>query len=1148
VLREIVRFEWRYHTRQPAFFAAALFFLLLGFGLTATGFGPENVAVNSPYLVMQSFAFMTLFALFAVAVFASNAVLRDDEYRMRDIVFSTPVSSLVFVTGRFAGAFLATLTTVAFSAIGMIAATFMPWLDRDRVAAFGALRYLYPFAVITIPNVLFATALLFAAARLTRNAIATYTAAVAVYILYFVCAALTNSPLMAGSKPGGGGEMLPALLDPFALTAFYDVTQQWTAAVKNARFVPLVGTLLINRILWLAGAAGIWLAALRVRVAPAVASSASRTPAPIRPPRSRRILLSPSSPYLARTLMELRTFFTKSTLLLFLLWIGLAASQIYSDVLDAEYGSTLVPHTSLILAALQQPLWIITMVLIIYHSAEMFWREQHFRAASIVDTTPVSASVMIAAKWTALGALIALPILGGIATGVALQLARGFTDVQPLLYLSLFYFTGLPLLLYAGAALLIHALSPNKYAGMIFVLLFALASRRAASIGLDHELWRFASGPPVAYSEMNGFGHYARAFHEFMLYWTMWALLFVALATILWRRIGASLKERLRLLRRPGRAAAALFALVVLTGSRVYYETNIVREHGSTNATLDWKANYEKAYKRIAALPRPRITSVDTEVDLFPRQRRDRIRGRYILLNETSSPVPSIYVSVRREAHIAALAIPHARVTPDEAFGMYRFTLDKALAPGERTELRFDLTFEQPGLSGEKRDDAVVENGSLLLSFLRFPTIGYHRTYELNDPRQRQKRGLGAVNVLALDDLGGEEPAADEWIDLQATVSTDADQTAIAPGRLEGSWQRGGRRWFRYRAESPIVNRFAVASARYAVARRQHGAVTLELFYDPAHALNVAHMLDSAAAALDVMQPRFGAYPQHVLRLVEVPIYAPFAGFAMPGMILLREDRAFLTDARDPRRPDLVARRVAHEVAHQWFGGRLVAANVAGASTITESLTKYAELLVIDRMHGRDAVRQLLAIELDRYLAGRANDERSEVPLSRTTEQAYLYYSKGAIVMWAMRDLLGEAAMDRAILGLMDERHPTTDDLVRHAGGGPLVDQWMRQIVLYDLRLDSIRTQHRPDGRWDVHLRIDAAKHRGDDTALTLEEPIEIAVEGESGVLDSRKHSLKSGMNEIALIVAARPVGATVDPWITRIDRNPGDNTKAVVE
>ena len=223
------------------------------------------------------------------------------------------------------------------------------------------------------------------------------------------------------------------------------------------------------------------------------------------------------------------------------------------------------------------------------------------------------------------------------------------------------------------------------------------------------------------------------------------------------------------------------------------------------------------------------------------------------------------------------------------------------------------------------------------------------------------------------------------------------------------------------------------------------------------------------------------------------------AGYALPETVYLREDRGFLTDARDPDRPDLVARRVAHEVAHQWFGHRVHTANVEGASMIVESLAKYSELLIVERMRGREQVRQLLEIELDQYLSGRAGETYAEVPLYRVDSQPYLFYNKAAVVLFAIRDLLGQEAMDRAIRAMMREPRPTSADLVRHlravadAGQGALIDQWTREIVLYDLRVDAARTRRRADGRYDVTVRVAAGKSRaegrGNEQPLAFDEP-----------------------------------------------------------
>ena len=144
--------------------------------------------------------------------------------------------------------------------------------------------------------------------------------------------------------------------------------------------------------------------------------------------------------------------------------------------------------------------------------------------------------------------------------------------------------------------------------------------------------------------------------------------------------------------------------------------------------------------------------------------------------------------------------------------------------------------------------------------------------------------------------------------------------------------------------------------------------------------------------------------------------------------------------------------------------------------------------------------------------------------------------------------------MNRALRGLMQERRPTSVDLVRHlhavanASQSALIDQWMKDIVLYDLRVDTAEAHRRADGRYDVTVRIGAGKSRadgrGNEQPIALDEPVEIAIATDSKVLDSRRHLLRRGANEIRLTVDSPPSSVTVDPRITRIDRNPQDNVK----
>ena len=64
MIKDVVAFEWRYHTRQASFIAAALIFFLFGFALTARAFGPANVNIDSPYSIAQTVALLSLFSVF----------------------------------------------------------------------------------------------------------------------------------------------------------------------------------------------------------------------------------------------------------------------------------------------------------------------------------------------------------------------------------------------------------------------------------------------------------------------------------------------------------------------------------------------------------------------------------------------------------------------------------------------------------------------------------------------------------------------------------------------------------------------------------------------------------------------------------------------------------------------------------------------------------------------------------------------------------------------------------------------------------------------------------------------------------------------------------------------------------------------------
>ncbi|NVI98543.1 hypothetical protein HV824_10455 [Myxococcus sp. AM009] len=1179
---ELLRFEWRFQTRQAAFLVAVAAFLGMAFVFVGTGYGPDNAHINSPASVMQSLGFLSLFSSFVLSASCANAALRDSEHRMEALVYATPISKLTYLSVRLAGALLAALAVFTVAALGLMLAPWVLDVDPERRASWEVLRYAWALAVMVLPNLLFAASLLFAVATLTRSALATYVGAVFLYALYFVGALLGDSPLMAGAAPQTPEAVArAALLDPFGLSAFFAQTRYWTEHERNTRLLGLEGAFLHNRLLWLGVSAGV-LAFVYQRFAFRAASGAKprriepEAAAPGRVPyrpvegdrdegtRFRAALVS-TLKVEAGAILKGRAF-----LALMALWVFVLGMEVAASATQAEYGTRLLPTTGLLLQAIHPPLFLFGALCLVYFGAELVWRERVVRLSDLLDATPASSAVFYLSKLAVLG--LQVLALTGSAVGIAVlfQLSRGYRHLEPELYLSLLYFAGLPLLLFAVAVLWLQTLSPHRYVGMFLGLLLALAMRQGGLVGLEHGLLRYASGPPLRYSDMNGLGAGVHGFNAYMVYWSALAGVLGLLTCGLWRRgVSPPLRARFAALprvwgRRGVTAVAACLGLFVLAGGFIFHGTNVLNRYETRAQLADWKADYEKAYQRHESLPQPSIVAVKARVDLYPEEARYRTTGSYVLENRTRAPIQRVWLSVRRDVHHATLALPGARqVHHDSRFGMAAFELDTPLPPGAKTELTFALELARRGIRDGARDTSIAANGSFISNLEAFPAIGYRKGYELVDARERRQRGLPEtprVEAEAEGDLGLAEGGGGQrtWTTLDLTVSTSDTQLAVAPGALRQTWHEGDRRVFRYVMERPMLNWFAIVSARYAVRKARHLGVDVEVYYHPGHAHNVERMLRAATRSLDLLGAQLGPYPHPQLRIVEVPATWGFGALALSNTIYYPEHRGFLTAPGEQGTVDLITRRIAHEVAHQWWGHQVDPVSGPGGLLITESLAKYAEQRVLKALHGEAQVRQVLAFDLDRYLRGRAEEDGEEPPLLQTRDEPYLYYGKGAVVMRALEDLLGEAALDRALRELV-QRHahprpqPTARDLLAllhdetTEATRPLVDQWLTEVVLYDLKVESATCEPLADGRYRVTARMSASKHarrNGQGVPLPLDESLDVAVfagppdaSSDDAPLYAAKHRFTDGITEVSLTVDERPAYISVDPFLRRISR-----------
>jgi hypothetical protein len=262
------------------------------------------------------------------------------------------------------------------------------------------------------------------------------------------------------------------------------------------------------------------------------------------------------------------------------------------------------------------------------------------------------------------------------------------------------------------------------------------------------------------------------------------------------------------------------------------------------------RAEYEKRYRRYRDVAQPRVTDVYADVDIFPGERWVEISGRYILVNKAGTPIDSIHVTLD-----PAVTINHlhpegeAAVWSDEELGYHIYELAQPVPPGGGTEITFDLTVAERGFANNNPNTHIVANGTFFSNAHYFPGIGYDSGGELIDRNKRRKHGLPpVVRMAAVDDTFARRntyvSSDADWIDFETTVSTAPGQIAIAPGYLVKEWEEGGRRYFHYKMDRPILNFYAYLSADYAIRHDTWNEVAIDVYYHEPHAYNLDRMID----------------------------------------------------------------------------------------------------------------------------------------------------------------------------------------------------------------------------------------------------------------------------------------------------------------
>jgi ABC-2 type transport system permease protein len=1156
------------------------------FASVSVGLGSDKIHPNAPQALDGLIGTLSHFGVMVTAAVFGQAVYQDVEIGLDPLIFTTGVGKKSYLGGRFLGALAFAMLILGSIGLGLWAGTRMPFVDAGLFGDNRLSYYLWPYAITVLPNVFFTGVIFFSLAVRLRSMTPVYTGAV-VFAIGYMLAQISIDP---------ENRELAALLDPLGFRASSLVTRYWTVAEKNTLLIPLTGTLLQNRLLWLAVAAA-WLAltfrtfrfahgtergSARVErapgdVVPARAARGRVEALPARPSRSGPASLALFArltwTYLRETVSSV---YFGVIVLAGALFVGVAVVQ-----LDTLWGTPTYPVTRSIIEVVGASFSLFMLVIVAFYAGELTFRERDAQMDSMTDALPVPTWLPFAAKLSCLllvPAVLQLVVLFG---GVLIQTVQGYHRYELGLYLEGLF--GLQLVRYWLLAVLcfaIHAILQHKYIAHFAVVVFYMALAFLHKLQLEHNLYRYADTPDYPYSDMNGYGHLLRGVFWFDAYWAAGAALLVILAYLSWQRgLERRLSARWRVARArfsvPVRLASSVFLLAfALLGAFIYFNTNVLNGYQPAHEREQKNAEYEQRYQAMSSLPQPRVTGIELWIDIFPDTDPPslRARGTFALKNKTPAPVSTVLVNLSPDFPYDVLRIGNmpGPTRTDTRLGVYTFELDPPLEPGATSTLEFDVPFRPRGFTNDTPWTSVVKNGTLFSSE-NLPTLGYRENRELSLDNERKKYGLAPKPPMApasdLDARRNTYVAQDaDWVSFEATVSTSRDQMAIAPGYLQREWLEGDRHYYHYAMDSPMLDLSAVLSARYRVKRDRWQDVALEIYYQPGHEYNLERMMQSMKDTLAYCTANFGPYQHRQVRILEFPRYERFAQ-SLPNTIPFSEAIGFIAkvDPEDPKDVDYPYYVTAHEVAHQWWAHQVIGGNVQGATMLSESMSQYTALMVMKTAFGPRQMKRYLRYELDRYLEGRGLERKREVPLVQVEDQQYVYYNKGSLSLYALQDYIGEDKVNRAARSFLESvkfqeppytaapellafiRQQTPPELAY------LVDDLFENITLYRNRVNSATYRRRDDGRYELRLAVTAQKIRADGLGNELNQPladlIEVGAVDENGVAVSlEKHWIESSETELTLLVDSAPVKAGIDPLNKLIDREPEDNVMRAVE
>ena len=1201
MFKEFFLFEIRYRIRQYLPYIFFIIVFLLAFGVVTStqiqvGEYLGNINVNAPYAIFSLNTNMFIIGVLLITGIMSASATRDFDSNFYQILFTKPISKAGYLFGRFSGGAVIALFSLMGTYLAFLIGPFMPWIEPERIGPFMGTAYLYSFLLIVIPNTIFTGAIIFALSVFTRSSLYAFIGAILLLVAYGFAANFTADL---------DNETIGILTDPFGAVSLRIVTKYWTIADKNTLVLPISPLLILNRLIWI----GVGLAIMGFTYYRFAFSTVKTRK------RKKKILEEDTHVTGAfEVLTQLpRVSVSHTTRLHWLQFINQAKLEFFGIIKSIPFlvimlfgtlnligsstsakewfGLTSFPVTYKMINIINGSYLMFLIVIIVYYSGVLVWKERDAKIAELYDASPYPSWVPFYAKLFALVGMLAVLMGVAIIVCVVAQAAFGYTNFELDVYFKDLFLIQFPFfVLFSVLAMFIQTLVNNKYLSyLVLVVYFVLAAFAFPAWNWEHNLYNYASVPSYVYSDMNGFGPFVKGIFWFNAYWFFFAAILCMVATLLWVRGNITdFRNRLHVAQQnltPAiKRSLLLFGILwIATGSYIYYNTNILNDYVPGDMREELAVEYEKTYKKYQRLPQPKVTDVKFDIDIYPYERKLYVKGQYLLKNKTPEPIDSVHVILNNFMDAYDISLENAQLAYNDEKLLYQiYALDPPLQPGDSMKAEYTASYEIRGFENELTHREITHNGTFFNNGDISPRIGYDAGRELSDRQQRREYDLPERERMPnIDDtLARMTQYVDtdaDWVTFEATVSTSPDQMAVAPGSLMKEWEENGRKYFHYKLFKPVLNFYSFISARYEVERDTWTnpageQVDVEIYYHPGHEYNVPRMVNSIKNSLTYYSQNFSPYPHQQARIIEFPRYASFAQ-AFPGTMPYSEAIGFIADIDDEDKDlDMVYYVVAHEMAHQWWAHQVIGGYVKGATLMSESMSQYSALMVMEEAYGREQMEKFLKYEMNNYLRGRGGERLKEFPIIFNENQQYIHYNKGSIVTYALQDYIGEATMNAALaryvdsvayqeppftyslefLGFLEEATP---DSLRY-----LLKDMFEEITLYDNRTTDASYKSLDNGKYLVTLNVESTKLKADtlgaETTVPVNDWMDIGVYQEVEENGRKKEKLmyiqrkKIDKNQMTfeIEVDAVPVKAGIDPLYLLVDRVPDDNVKKVTE